>query len=153
MATTRSTESSGNRRQLMLAAANWGKALLACPPSSCVATQLVRIIAFSGGDAAPIRRMASRSPSATRIISAASAFVQSKLRINQISMVLQQPSNAVMGTGALLVRCERDDKVTVRRVALSLQSQERCDPNGGLRLVVCRTATVEVTVLFNENER
>ena len=41
---TSSTDSSGRMRQLMMAPAFWGSAFVACPPSSIVATQVVRII-------------------------------------------------------------------------------------------------------------
>src|SRR5438552_18367772 len=48
---TYSTESSGSTRQFTFAAANWGSAFLACPPSSSVATQVVRSVAFHAGEA------------------------------------------------------------------------------------------------------
>ena len=43
---TSSTVSSGSTRQFTLAAASCGNAFLACPPSSWVATHVVRSVAF-----------------------------------------------------------------------------------------------------------
>src|SRR5262249_6837821 len=62
-AVTKPIESSGRTRQLTVAAASCGSALIACPPSSIVATQVVRSVAFHGVD-----------PDATRVIAAASPF-------------------------------------------------------------------------------
>ena len=63
-----------DRRKLVLAA-SCGSAFSACPPSSCVATQVVRIIAFSGADVFAIRSIAALSPFATADMSAAMAPV------------------------------------------------------------------------------
>ena len=49
-------------RQLTLAAATWGSALFACPPSSRVATQVVRRTALNQAEPAASRRMAVVSP-------------------------------------------------------------------------------------------
>ena len=55
--------SSGSTRQLTFAAASCGSAFFACPPSSCVATHVVRSVAFQGVDAFATRAIAAVSPS------------------------------------------------------------------------------------------
>ncbi len=59
---TVSGDSSGSMRQFTLAAAVCGSALAAWPPSSCVATQVVRSTALNQADPAESRRMAVVSP-------------------------------------------------------------------------------------------
>src|SRR5690242_21131174 len=67
---TYSTLSSGSTRQLTLAAASCGSAFNACPPSSIVATQVVRSVAFQGVDACASRVIAAVSPFAAAARSA-----------------------------------------------------------------------------------
>src|SRR5258708_40248380 len=56
---TKSGESSGMTRQFTVAAASCGNAFDACPPSSIVATQVVRSIEFQRGYSLATRRIAS----------------------------------------------------------------------------------------------
>src|SRR5215203_1513148 len=67
---TDATDSSGNTRQLTFAVAICGRAFLAWPPSSCVATHVVRSVAFHAVDAPATRLIATVSPSETRARSA-----------------------------------------------------------------------------------
>src|SRR5690242_15450651 len=62
VATTLSGDSSGSRRQLMFAPAVWGRALLAWPPSSRVATHVVRRTELSHAEPSESRRIAVVSP-------------------------------------------------------------------------------------------
>src|ERR1700679_2120588 len=62
---TYSGESSGSTRQLTVAAASCGRAFMAWPPSSSVATQVVRRVAFQVGEAAATFCIASVEPAAT----------------------------------------------------------------------------------------
>src|ERR1700722_13126104 len=62
---TYSGESSGRTRQFTVAAASWGRAFTAWPPSSWVATQVVRRVALNCGVLAARRSIADWSPSAT----------------------------------------------------------------------------------------
>ncbi len=62
VSTTASGCSSGSSRQLTLAAAVCGSALLAWPPSRRVATQVVRSTALYQAEPAASRRMAAVSP-------------------------------------------------------------------------------------------
>src|SRR5512143_2243629 len=70
---TYSAGSSGSTRQFTLAAASCGSAFFACPPSSSVATHVVRNVAFHAVDAAATRAIAAVSPLATAARSAATA--------------------------------------------------------------------------------
>src|SRR5277367_3675426 len=60
---TYSGGSSGITRQFTVAAASWGSAFDACPPSSNVGAQVVRSIAFHLGYCAATWRIASSDPS------------------------------------------------------------------------------------------
>ena len=62
VSTTSSGRSSGSIRQFTLAAAVCGSALLAWPPSSRVATQVVRSTELNQGEPADSRRIAAVSP-------------------------------------------------------------------------------------------
>ena len=59
---TYSEVSSGCTRQFTFAPASCGRAFLACPPSSCVATHVVRSVAFHAVVAAATRLIAAVSP-------------------------------------------------------------------------------------------
>src|SRR5215468_2102600 len=61
---TYSGESSGRTRQFTVAAASCGSAFKAWPPSSMVATQVVRKVEFHAGEAAATRSIAGCEPEA-----------------------------------------------------------------------------------------
>src|SRR5580658_5502157 len=84
---------------------------------------------------------------------AAGTFVKRKLGLNQISMFLEKPIDAVVRSAAFLVGCQRQDQVAVRLIALALESQQSGDPDGSLRFIVRGAAPVEIAVLFEKDER
>ena len=72
---TYATPSSGNTRQFTVAAASCGSAFIAWPPSSIVATHVVRSVAFHPVDPLATRCIAAREPAATCARSARTAPV------------------------------------------------------------------------------
>src|SRR5260370_41666510 len=82
----------------------------------------------------------------------ARTFVERKLGIYEIPMLLQQPVDAVVGTAAFLVGGKCQDQIAVSPVTFALESQQGGDPDGGLRFVVRGAAAIEVAVLFKKYE-
>jgi hypothetical protein len=84
---------------------------------------------------------------------APAAFVETKFRVDQVAMILDEPGNAVEWASPLFVGGEGDDDVAVRNEALFFELDEVGEPDGGLRLVIPGTAAVKVAVFFVELER
>src|SRR5262245_12292207 len=82
----------------------------------------------------------------------ACAFIERELCFDEISVVHYQHRYAVVWAGTLLVGCQCEYQVPVRTVPFSFESQECCDPNRGLCLIVRRAATIEVAIFFGKHE-
>ncbi len=80
------------------------------------------------------------------------ALVQRERRVNQPSMVAEQPVHAVVGACFLVGRQHQHD-VAVGRVALAPQPDERRGPDGRFVLVVHGAAAVEPAIALGEGER
>ena len=84
---------------------------------------------------------------------APAAFVERKLGVDQIAVVLHQPGRAVVGPAAFFVGGQRDDEIAIGPEAFTLVADQVRDPDGGLRLVVDGPAAIEEAVLFGQLER
>jgi hypothetical protein len=80
-------------------------------------------------------------------------LVQSQLRVDQVSMILDQPFDAVVRTTALLIRCQRYDEIAGRLQPFSLVPDQARDPDGRLRLIVTRATPVKETIPLNQLKR
>ena len=83
---------------------------------------------------------------------APAAFVQAVLGIDPVAVILQQPVHAVVRSATLFVRRQSDNQITVGLEPLALVANQVGDPDGGLRLVVRRAASVKKAALFAEHE-
>src|SRR5205814_1605879 len=84
----------------------------------------------------------------------AAAFVQRAFRVDEGSLVLDQPADAeLVGVADLLVRLEDEDDVARRAEAFLLVADEIRDEGGRHELVVAGAAAVEVAILLLELER
>src|SRR6266403_3264971 len=68
-------------------------------------------------------------------------------------MILEQPFDAAVRAAALFVGGEGDDDVAVGLESFLLVANQIGNPQGGLRLVVTRTASVKKTVLLYQLKR
>src|SRR5882724_9625180 len=84
---------------------------------------------------------------------APAAFVQRILRINQVTVILEQPVDSAVGAAALFVGGEGHDDVAIGFKTFLFVADQVGDPDGGLGFVVAGAAAVEVAVFLDELER
>ena len=81
---------------------------------------------------------------------APATFIETKFRVDQIAMILDEPVDAVERTAAFFIGGEGDDEVAVGNESFLFVLNQIGDPDGGLGFVVAGAAAIEVTVLFEE---
>ena len=89
---------------------------------------------------------------ALTVQTAAAAFVQRELRINQFALVLGQPARAVEGRGRFLAAGQRQLERAPVLEAFLLDAHQGIDPGGVQRLHVGDAAAIEIAILFNQGE-
>ena len=83
---------------------------------------------------------------------AAAAFVDGVLGVNQLTMIGNQPTHAVVAA-PFFIGGERKDEIALRHPAFLLISQQVGGQDGGHGLVVGNTAPQEVAVLLRHGKR
>ena len=73
-------------------------------------------------------------------------------RVDQVTMIREQPLDAVVIHPSFLAGREGDDQIAVRPIAFLLEPCERGDQNGGSILDILRATAVEESILFGERE-
>src|SRR6266496_1447969 len=81
---------------------------------------------------------------------APSSLVQRQFGINQVAVILQQPSNSVVGAPTLFVRRERDNYVSIRLESFPLVPDQVCDPDCCLRFVIAGPTSVKEPILLDK---
>ncbi len=85
-------------------------------------------------------------------MAAARIGINGELGVDQVAVVLDEPLDAVV-LAALFVGRQRENQIALRLIALLLQAQKGRHQRGVAILHVLCAASVEVAVLFAENER
>src|SRR5690349_14134475 len=84
---------------------------------------------------------------------APAAFVEGKIRVDQIAAIGEEPVDAVEGPAPLFISGKRNDDVAVRLESFLFVLNQVGDPDGGLGFVVAGAATVKIAVAFDELKR
>ena len=80
---------------------------------------------------------------------ATAIVIQDKLRINPITMIFNQPINAIR-LAAFFVRRKCENDVSIWHKPFLLEAKQSCDHDGIAIFHVLRATAIEVTILLHE---